>query len=377
MKRLGTILFAILFLLLSIPISVQAGEMPILSAESAEGTVGEVVSVNLVLPNNPGLIAMRIYAQYDSSTLRLLSVEDGGLFGDSAAFFGKDKSANPYTLYWADALSNVNHTKSGILATLTFLILDSAQIGTSEIRLSLDEESTFDVDLENVMVQMQTGHVQIKPAKPSNDDAIIYVEDVQAEPQEIIRMPVYLAGNPGIVAVKFSVSCNSKALLLVGAENGAVFSDVTVHFGNDLTEQPYTVYWEDALARENNYNNGVLVTLSFQVLQSAPIGDYSIQIDLDQSSTFNADLEEVVFETVSGTVSVDNIDSHVIRPGDADEDGEITLQDVALITRWLAGGWNVTINRINANVNQDGVVDLKDAVLIRRFLAGGWSVTLR
>lgn len=376
MKRLGTILFAILFLLLSIPISVQAGETPILSAENAEGTVGEVVSVNLVLSNNPGLIAMRIYAQYDSSTLRLLSVEDGGLFGDSAAFFGKDKSANPYTLYWADALSNVNHTKSGILVTLTFLILDSAAVGTSDILLTLDSESTFDVDLQNVTVQTQTGYVQINPAKPDSDDAIIYVEDVQAEPQEIIRMPICLTGNPGIVAVKFSVSYNSEALLLVGAENGAVFSDVTAHFGNDLTEQSYTVYWVDALARENNYNNGVLVTLSFQVLQSA-LGDYSIQIDLDQSSTFNADLEEVVFETVSGTVSVDNIDSHVIRPGDTDEDGEITLQDVALITRWLAGGWNVTINRMNANVNQDGVVDLKDAVLIRRFLAGGWSVTLQ
>ena len=63
-------------------------------------------------------------------------------------------------------------------------------------------------------------------------------------------------------------------------------------------------------------------------------------------------------------------------PGDVDRDGEVDLGDVVLITRWLAGGWNVTLNRAVADVNDDGIVDLKDVVLIRRYLAGGWGVTL-
>lgn len=63
--------------------------------------------------------------------------------------------------------------------------------------------------------------------------------------------------------------------------------------------------------------------------------------------------------------------------GDADEDGEITLQDVAVITRWLAGGWDATINEANSDVNRDGEINLKDVVLIRRYLAGGWDVVLR
>ena len=64
-------------------------------------------------------------------------------------------------------------------------------------------------------------------------------------------------------------------------------------------------------------------------------------------------------------------------PGDADGDGSVKLQDAAVIARYLAGGWNVTINESAADVNGDHAVDLKDAVLIRRSIAGGWNVTLQ
>ena len=62
--------------------------------------------------------------------------------------------------------------------------------------------------------------------------------------------------------------------------------------------------------------------------------------------------------------------------GDVDMDGAVGVADVVLITRSLAGGWNVRIWEEQADVNADGVIDLKDVVLIRRFLAGGWNVEL-
>ena len=62
--------------------------------------------------------------------------------------------------------------------------------------------------------------------------------------------------------------------------------------------------------------------------------------------------------------------------GDADGDGELSLLDVAQLIRFLVGGWNVTVDASNSDVNADGIVNLKDAVLLRRYLAG-WDVTLR
>ena len=63
-------------------------------------------------------------------------------------------------------------------------------------------------------------------------------------------------------------------------------------------------------------------------------------------------------------------------PGDADGDCDVTLKDVAQITRYLAGGWDAVIDLMSADVNGDGDVNLIDVILLRRFLAGGWNVTL-
>ncbi|MDD6062000.1 MAG: S8 family serine peptidase [Oscillospiraceae bacterium] len=66
----------------------------------------------------------------------------------------------------------------------------------------------------------------------------------------------------------------------------------------------------------------------------------------------------------------------VYMPGDADGDGEVDLVDVAMIRRYLAGGWNAVIDLQNADVNGDGSVDLRDCVTLERYLAGGWNISL-
>ncbi|MCR5484146.1 MAG: InlB B-repeat-containing protein [Clostridiales bacterium] len=64
--------------------------------------------------------------------------------------------------------------------------------------------------------------------------------------------------------------------------------------------------------------------------------------------------------------------------GDADGDSEITLRDVVVIQRSLAGGFDTDETcPANMDVNADGVTNLKDVVLVRRYLAGGWNVELR
>ena len=65
-----------------------------------------------------------------------------------------------------------------------------------------------------------------------------------------------------------------------------------------------------------------------------------------------------------------------VTPGDINGDGEVNVQDVTALTRYLSGGWSVTINERNSDVNGDGKITLKDVTLIRRFLAGGWGVEL-
>lgn len=62
-------------------------------------------------------------------------------------------------------------------------------------------------------------------------------------------------------------------------------------------------------------------------------------------------------------------------PGDADDSGEVRIQDVVTILASCSGA-GTEINRANAEVTGDGTVDLYDVLLIMQYVAG-WNVTLQ
>lgn len=62
------------------------------------------------------------------------------------------------------------------------------------------------------------------------------------------------------------------------------------------------------------------------------------------------------------------------KPGDINGDSEVNLKDSILLSRYLAGGWNIKINELSADLNGDRKVNLADAILFKRYLAGGWDV---
>lgn len=62
-------------------------------------------------------------------------------------------------------------------------------------------------------------------------------------------------------------------------------------------------------------------------------------------------------------------------PGDADDNGQVNAHDALLIMQYDAG-WDVSVEKTNADVNASGSVDLDDAVLIFRYGAGE-NVTLK
>lgn len=104
-------------------------------------------------------------------------------------------------------------------------------------------------------------------------------------------------------------------------------------------------------------------------------------IDDDYTLSCSADIKMITddkFKVVSYTILKDGEESQEITnaAGDVNGDGSIDLKDVVLIRRYIAGGWNVTIDKTAADVNNDEAVNLKDVVMLRRYIAGGWGVTL-
>ena len=59
--------------------------------------------------------------------------------------------------------------------------------------------------------------------------------------------------------------------------------------------------------------------------------------------------------------------------GDINGDNAVDSKDVVLLRRYIAGGWDVTLNKSAADLNGDGTINLKDVVKLRRAIAGGWD----
>ena len=141
----------------------NAAGTPVIAAGSAAGKPGESVCVDITLTGNPGIVATRIFIQADHSVLRLTKVENGTLFADSRFTSGKDLDAEVFTMLWDDPLARTDMAQDGVLAKLTFEILDNdPAAGIYPITLTYDSHSTFNTDLRTVSFETRDGSIQVQ-----------------------------------------------------------------------------------------------------------------------------------------------------------------------------------------------------------------------
>ncbi len=57
---------------------------------------------------------------------------------------------------------------------------------------------------------------------------------------------------------------------------------------------------------------------------------------------------------------------------DINDDGKVNQKDVTILSRHLAGGWEVTLNEGRADIFADQKINQKDITYLSRYLAGGW-----
>ncbi len=111
--------------------------------------------------------------------------------------------------------------------------------------------------------------------------------------------------NPGIVATRIFVRYDSGVLQLTEAKNGEVFPSGT--FGKDVTDNPYTMLWDESLRRDNNTTSGALCVLTFDIKGGTETGTTSVRIAVDKASTFDVDLNSVTVADGSCSVSVPTV----------------------------------------------------------------------
>ncbi|MBR1662725.1 MAG: cellulase family glycosylhydrolase [Ruminococcus sp.] len=107
-------------------------------------------------------------------------------------------------------------------------------------------------------------------------------------------------------------------------------------------------------------------------VRSNPDGPGECHQHFDRSSLTWAD--PTFIKAIMDTVVQDTEPDKEGLPGDADENGDVNINDVLIIQQFIAE-WKVTVNEENCDVNNDGKININDVLLIQQYIAE-WDVEL-
>lgn len=149
----------------------QAAEKAVLQVSTVSGHRGDEVSVTVSLTSNPGIAGLVFSLTFDNKVLKLVDVKEPANTDDEFVFYEpiikkdaiNDTSINYIGYAFASGKSNI--TKTGIVYTATFKILDEAAIGTTQLNIAgrngQDTADVSNIDEKAVPIDVTAGSVTV------------------------------------------------------------------------------------------------------------------------------------------------------------------------------------------------------------------------
>lgn len=139
-RKIISIFLVALMLASMLPTTVFAATAPKVTAASVEKEMiaGQTVDVDITLSDNPGITGGTVKIEFEKTKLKLTSVKNTNQTITST-YYGYSVmpiTSGSYTLGWDGDLMSADLTGNGVIATLTFEVLDTATVGDSAITVS-------------------------------------------------------------------------------------------------------------------------------------------------------------------------------------------------------------------------------------------------
>ena len=214
-------------------------------------------------------------------------------------------------------------------------------------------------------------------AEPDPNAAVVSVVPVRGKAGQTVEVAVTLENNPGFSDLSLEIGYDADVIELTKVTpNSAVGCIFTT--SQQLTQLPYRLNWVNGT--EDSTFTGTLVTLTFQIKDSAELGSYPVTVSYYKGKYGNnIDGEDVNYNQNGSRVPIIYVNGSVTvysyTPGDLNDDGRINSKDVICLLRYIAG-WELDgLVEDALDVNHDGRINSKDAILLLRYIAN-WDVTL-
>ena len=196
--------------------------------------------------------------------------------------------------------------------------------------------------------------------KSSENSFYLNTNTVKAVKGETIEIPLDILNNSGVCGVESKISYDSKSFSLLDVKNGDVFTDSQMTAGGNKTKTPYTVFWGNSTATENNTKNGTLGVVNLKVSDTAKAGAYPVDISLNNAVDCNLNPVKTL-----DTEMLVNVFNKKYLFADASGDGLVNIRDATIIQKHLIGA-DVLIDLDAAECENDDVISVLDATKIQR-----------
>jgi len=124
------------------------------------------------------------------------------------------------------------------------------------------------------------------------------------------------------------------------------------------------------LQRESLDLTGLIISGIYSDGSTKPIADYTVSgYNALRKGTQTITVKHEDFTTTFNVIVNDH------KPGCINSDEEVNLKDLVIISQYVSGWENLTVNDLALDVNGDSSVDLEDVNHLARYLAG-WNVVL-
>ena len=184
-----------------------------------------------------------------------------------------------------------------------------------------------------------------------------------------VSVSIALKNNPGIASATLQVDFDESVLTLVEVRD---LGELGVNTHNPQLSAPYTLRWANNTLTNDITFNGNVVTLVFEISETAALGEYPVTVSYDYENydIIDTQMNNVLFYVVDGSVRVMDV-----MVGDVNGDGRVNNLDSMILDRYLAK-WSDYMNGAvileAADVNCDGRVNNLDSMILSRHLAK-WS----
>ena len=195
-----------------------AGEPTIkLTGPTAAVKAGETFTVTFDVVNNPGIIGMSAFVEFDETAFTFTKATDAKAMSGGVL----NKATETKKLFWNDDTAEDNYTDDATYATLTFTVAADAKPGDYAFNLTADAKNIINFDCDTVAFTTAGCTVTVAGNEPTTETkyfAASFSNGVKAAANNAIMFLFQDGDKTGSTAVKYGAVIENLESVLTAVE---------------------------------------------------------------------------------------------------------------------------------------------------------------